>query len=123
MGEVYVLCMSRETTDRVRSAAKKEFRSKFASGTAEERVSLILKCEGRCLVLLLGLALDAKAASLLCRRPLHSTLLVRNLARWPSTPPSVLHHMARQPMVKRNPALRNLILRHPNAPSRLKDGL
>lgn len=122
MSEVFVLCLSREATDRVRSTAKREFRTKFTAGTAEERVSLILKCEGRCLVLLLGVALDSKAVALLCRRPLSSALLVQNLARWPSTPPPVLHHMMRQPLVQRTPALRNLILRHPNAPSKLRDG-
>jgi len=47
-------------------------------------------------------------------------MLVRNLARWPATPPPVLTHLMRQAHVKRSPALRNLILRHPNAPSELK---
>jgi len=120
MGDVYRLAMSREATDRVRSTAKKEFRKKFTSGSAEERVSLIIKGEGRCLVFLVGIALDGKAASMLCQRPLVSTLLIQNLARWPSTPPTVLQHMARQPMVMRSPALKNLVLRHPNTPSRLK---
>lgn len=120
MAEVYRLCRSRETTERVRAAARKEFRDKFTSGTAEERVSLILTCEGRCLDLLLGVALDSQTAALLCRRPLHSTLLVRNLTRWPSTPPQVLVHLARQPVVKRSPVLRNAVLRHPNAPSQLE---
>lgn len=120
MGDVYRLAMSREATDRVRSTAKKEFRKKFTSGTAEERVSLILKGEGRCLMLLIGVPLDGKATAMLCQRPLVSTLLIQNLARWPSTPPPVLENMARQPIVLRSPALKNLILRHPNAPSRLK---
>jgi hypothetical protein len=123
MQSVYRLSLSRDTTDRVRRTTRKEFRKKFTGGTAEERVSLILKCEGRCLSQLIGLALDAKAAALLCRRPLHSTLLVRNLSRWPATPPQVLRHLARQPMVRRSPALRNAILRHPNAPSQLKSEL
>jgi hypothetical protein len=119
MAEVYRLCLSRDATERVRAAARKELRDKFTSGTADERVNLIVTCEGRCLDLLLGVALDSRAAALLCRRPLHSTLLVRNLARWPSTPPEVLVHLARQPVVKRSPALRDAILRHPNAPSHL----
>ncbi len=122
MGDVYRLSINRETTERVRSTARKEFRKKFTSGSAEERVSLILKVEGRCLALLVGIGLDGRTASLLCGRPLHSTLLIQNLARWPSTPPHVLQHMARQPMVLRSAALMNLILRHPNAPSQLKAG-
>ncbi len=122
MGEVYRLCSGHDATERARRTTRKELRNKFRSGTAEERVSLILGSEGRCLSLLLGLTLGGKTASLLCRRPLRSTLLLQNLARWPATPPPVLLHMARQPSVVRNPALRNLILRHPNAPSQLKTG-
>lgn len=120
MAEVYRLALNRDATERLRSKARKEFRDKFAAGTAEERVNLILKCEGRCLNLLIGLALDAKAAALLCQRTFHSTLLIQNLARWPATPPPLLQHMARQTLVKRSPALKNLVLRHPNAPSQLK---
>lgn len=120
MADVYRLSLNREASNRVRTTAKKEFRKKFTSGSAEERVSLIVKGEGRCLVLLIGVPLDGKATSMLCQRPLVSTLLIQNLARWPSTPPPVLQHMARQPMVLRSPALKNLILRHPNVPSQLK---
>lgn len=123
LAEIYRLTSSRESTDRVRSESKKRFRKKFPQSSAEERVQLILKTEGRCLPMLVGIALGGRAAALLCRRPLSSTLLIRNLARWPSTPPPVLQHMARQPAVKRSPVLRNEILRHPNAPSRLKSDL
>ena len=122
MAEVYQLSLSRDATERIRSRTRKEFRKKFTSGTAEERVSLIIKCQGRCLVLLLGIPLDGKAAALLYQRPISSTLLIQNLARWPSTPPSLLQNMARQPTVLRSPALKNMILRHPNAPSQLKFG-
>lgn len=120
MAEVYRLCLSRESTERVRAAARKELRQKFNAGTAEERVSLILRCEGRCLNLLLGLALGNRATALLAQRSFHSTLLIQNLARWPSTPPAVIQQMARAPMVQRSPMLRNLVARHPNAPSQLK---
>jgi len=79
-----------------------------------------LGIEGRCLALLVGLPLDGKSASLLCRRSLRSTLLIQNLARWPATPPAVLQHMFRQPVVMRSTVLKNQILRHPNVPSDLK---
>lgn len=120
LAEIFRLTAGREATERVRSVAKKQFRSKFPQSSAEERVQLILKTEGRCLPQLVGVALGGRATALLCRRPLVSTLLIRNLARWPSTPPPVLQHMARQPSVRRSPMLRNEILRHPNAPSRLQ---
>ena len=123
LAETFRWTVGRESTDRVRSVAKKQFRTKFPQTSAEERVQLILKTEGRCLPQLVGVALGGRATALLCRRPLVSTLLIRNLARWPSTPPPVLQHMARQPAVRRSPMLRNEILRHPNAPSRLQNDL
>lgn len=119
MDQVYRLTLGHEMTERVRSTARQTFRKAFTAGSAEERVALIVKTEGRCLALLAGMALDAKAAALLCRRALVSQLLVRNLLQWPATPPPVLAHLARQPIVLRNPDLRNHLLRHPNTPSRL----
>lgn len=123
LAEIYRLTAGREATERVRSVARKQLRKKFPQSSAEERVQLLLKTEGRCLPQLVGIALGGRATALLCRRPLVSTLLIRNLARWPSTPPPVLQHMARQPSVRRSPMLRNEILRHPNAPSRLQTEL
>lgn len=120
MAKVYRLATGHDAAEQVRESARREFRKKFSAGTPEERVKLILDTEARCLTLLVGLALDAKAAGLLRRRSLTSTLLLRNLARWPATPPPLLVHLVRQPQVKRNPSLRNLVLRHPNAPSELK---
>lgn len=120
MAKIYRLATGHDATEQVRQSARREFRKKFSASTAEERVRLILDTEGRCLALLVGLALDAKAVGLLRRRPLTSTLLLRNLARWPATPPPLLTHLMRQPQVKRNLSLRNLVLRHPNASSELK---
>jgi hypothetical protein len=120
MSDLYRLTTNRDTTDRVRTNARKAFRQKFTQGTAEERVTLIIKCEGRCLQLLIGLGIDGRTTSLLCARPIHSTLLVQNLARWPATPPPVLVHLGKQPIVKRSPMLKNLLLRHPNVPAQLK---
>lgn len=122
MDQAYRLTLGHEMTERVRSVARQTFRKAFVAGSAEERVALIVKTEGRCLTLLAGVPLDAKAAALLCRRPLVSQLLVRNLLQWSATPPPVLAHLARQPIVQRNPELRNHLLRHPNTPSRFDVG-
>lgn len=123
MEEIYRLCGTRDASERARRQIRKQLREAFPTGSAEERVQLILRTEGRCLRLLVGLPLGSRATALLCRRPMVSTLLIRNLAAWPSTPPAVLTHLARQPIVRRNPSLRNAILRHPNAPSQLKTEL
>lgn len=120
LSEVHRIALSREVTERVRQQARKAFRTKFTRASSEEKVNLIVRSEGRCLVGLVGVALDGKSASLLSQRPIQSTLLVQNLVRWPSTPSPVLLHLAKQPIVLRSPPLKNLVLRHPNASSQLK---
>jgi hypothetical protein len=64
--------------------------------------------------------LDGKAAALLCARTLTSLVLLENLARWPATPPAVIGHLLKQPMVLRMPQLRTLLKRHPNCPGSAK---
>ena len=117
LAEVYQTTQSRELPERNRRAALDTLRRRFAETTSEERVELILRTEGRALAALAGLSLDGKAAGLLCARTLTSVLLVENLARWPATPPSVIAHLLKQPMVLRMPQLRTLLKRHPNCPA------
>ena len=62
-----------------------------------------------------GLSLGGRTLALLCQRPYTSTLLIQNFAGWSATPPSLIAHLGRQDLVKRNPALRRLLERHPNA--------
>jgi len=116
LAEVYQATQSRELPERNRRTALDSLRRRFAEATSEERVELILRTEGRALAALAGLSLDGKAAGLLCARPLTSVLLVENLARWPATPPAVIAHLLKQPMVLRMPQLRTLLKRHPNCP-------
>lgn len=117
LAEVYQTTQSRELPERNRRAALDTLRRRFAETTPEERVELVLRTEGRALAALSGLSLDGKAASLLCARPVTSVLLVENLARWPATPPQVIAHVLKQPMVLRMPPLRTLLKRHPNCPA------
>lgn len=117
--QVHSLAVGHNATERVRRAARESFRKGFSRGSADERSTLILRTEGRCLALLSGVPLDGKTTAVLIRRPVTSALLVRNLARWPSTTPPLLQHLARQALVKRNMDLKNQVLRHPNAPSNL----
>jgi len=111
----YLVAISREATEQVRSMARDLLRTTFNQRTGEERVELILTTEGRCLASLAGATLDSYATALMCRRTYISTLLVQNIARWSAAPPPLIAHLRRQDLVKRNAALRQLLERHPNA--------
>ncbi|HEX7598439.1 MAG TPA: hypothetical protein VF518_09500, partial [Polyangia bacterium] len=111
----YLVAISREATEQVRSMARDLLRTTFNQRTGEERVELILTTEGRCLASLAGLTIDGHTTALLCRRTYVSTLLIQNLARWSAAPPLLIAHLRRQDVVKRNAALRQLLERHPNA--------
>ena len=117
LADVYQTTQSRELPERNRRTALDTLRRRFAETTSEERVELILRTEGRALAALAGQSLDGRAAGLLCARTLTSVLLVENLARWPATPPAVISHLLKQPMVLRMPQLRTLLKRHPNCPA------
>ncbi len=118
--QVYNMTNSHEMTQRVKGIIRELFRGKFQTSTAEEKVGLILNTDGRCLRRLVGVGLGDQVVTLLCRRAIHSTMLLRNLANFPATPPRLLIHLHKQPMVRRNASLRNAILRHPNTPTTLK---
>ncbi|HEY2944538.1 MAG TPA: hypothetical protein VGN09_19045 [Vicinamibacteria bacterium] len=117
LAEVYQTTQSRELPERNRRSAVEALRRRFAETTSEERVELILRTEGRALAALAGLSVDGKAAALLCARTLTSLVLLENLARWPATPPAVIAHLLKQPMVLRMPQVRTLLKRHPNCPA------
>ncbi|MDR3684534.1 MAG: hypothetical protein P4L11_12480, partial [Geothrix sp.] len=111
----YLVAISREATEQVRSMARDLLRTSFNQRAGEERVELILTTEGRCLASLAGATLDSHATALMCRRTYISTLLIQNLARWSAAPPPLIAHLRRQDVVKRNAMLRQLLERHPNA--------
>ena len=116
MHEQHLVIINRDVPEQTRRTAKDVLRARFASGPSEEKVELIVKTEGRCLVSLSGVALDSKSTALLCGRSYASTLFVQNLARWSATPPQLITHLLRQDVVKRSPMLRTLFERHPNTP-------
>ena len=113
--EHYLVASSREVPEQVRAMARDLLRTTFNQRTGEERAELILTTEGRCLTSLVGLTLDGHTTALLCRRTYVSTLLIQNLARWSAAPPALIAHLRRQEVVRRNPVLRQLLERHPNA--------
>jgi hypothetical protein len=112
----YKLVVSHEVPEQTRRAARDLLRSRFATAEADERVEVIVKTEGRCLGPLAGLPVDGKTTALLCGRPYTSTLLVQNVSRWTTCPPSLIAHLLKQEVVRRSPALKLLLQRHPNAP-------
>lgn len=119
---LYPLSTSRELSERAVRLVREALRQAFHRAEADERVRLIVSTEGRCLRGFVGLPLGAKAASILCATTFTSSLLVQNLAQWSPTPPNLIEHLMRQPLVVRAPQLRQVLLRHPNCPSRIKRG-
>jgi hypothetical protein len=115
--EQHKLVVSRDVPEQTRRAARELLRARFSTAEAEERVEVIVKTEGRCLVSLAGLPIDGKTAALLCSRTYSSTLLVQNISRWAACPPALIAHLMRQELVRRSPALKLLLQRHPNAPA------
>ncbi len=113
--EQFLITTSREAPEQTRRLARDVLRTSFLQRTGEERVELILSTEGRCLALLAGLTVDGKTTALLCRRTYVSNLLIQNIARWSAAPPQLIAHLQRQDAVRRNPQLRLLLERHPNA--------
>lgn len=115
--EQHKLVVSRDLPEHTRRAARELLRGRFSTAEAEERVEVIVKTEGRCLASFAGLPVDGKTAALLCGRNYTSTLLVQNISRWAACPPALIAHLLKQELVRRSPALKLLLQRHPNAPA------
>lgn len=113
----FKVATSREVTELTRRNARDVMRSRWTAAQPDERVELIIKTEGRCLQMLIGLPVDGKTSAMLCGRTYASTTLVQNLARWSPAPPALIAHLLKQDLVRRSPTLRTLLQRHPNAPS------
>jgi len=120
LAQVYKWSLSRELPEKNRTKVRQMLRSKWSVSDGEERANLVWATEGRCLQYLVGLQLDSKATTLLCQRSIHSVMLIQSLSRFTATPPPLLAHLARQPLVKRQPNLRTMIMQHPNCPSDIK---
>lgn len=122
MMELYKVTNDRDVPEGTRRSSREVLRQRFASGPAEEKVELILNTEGRSLAALIGMPVDGKTASLLCGRTYRSPMLIQNIARWSAAPPALIAHLLRQEAVRRQPQLRTLLMRHPNAPAEAKRG-
>jgi hypothetical protein len=118
--DIYKTSLDRDAGERTRSSARNLLRNKFATTDSDDRMELIWKTEGRALGSLSGLSIDSKTATLICARQIMSVSLVQNFTRFAATPPSVISHFLKQPIVKRQIHLRNALLKHPNCPSDAK---
>ncbi|MDX2052381.1 MAG: hypothetical protein SFV15_08330 [Polyangiaceae bacterium] len=118
--DVYKLSIDRDLPERNRVSIRNELRRKYSQAEPEERADLVLRTEGRALLFLVGCTFDGRMTQILCAKSIVSTLLIGNLARFSATPPALLAKLIQNPVVKRQPQLRQLLLKHPNLPSDLK---
>jgi hypothetical protein len=95
-------------------------RKKFMVSSSDERAALLAKTEGRCLLYLVDCSLDARATQILCGKQTFTNAFIHNLARWSATPPALLAHLLKNPIVRRSTGLKKLLLKHPNTPSEAK---
>lgn len=121
--DIYKISIDREIPERTRVMTREHLRKKFMLASADERAAFLFKTEGRCLVLLVNCALDAHTTQILCSKNTYTVLFIQNLARWSATPPSVLAHLLKQQLVRRNIGLKKMILKHPNCPAEAKRNL
>jgi hypothetical protein len=120
MLDSYKVSVDTDVPERARMFARSVLRSKFGTSQGEERAGIICATDGRVLAALAGLTLDGRATSILCARSYTSALFVQSLARFGSCPPPLLAHLLRQPLVRRQQHLKNMLLQHPNMPAEAK---
>jgi len=113
--EMYRFSIDRDLPERNRVRVRSRLRPQFMRAEPEDRAALIIKTEGRCLLGLSGCTFDARTTQLLCNHSFLSTLFIQNLARFPATPPVLIAKLLRSPTVQRQPPLRAMLARHPNA--------
>ena len=118
--DVYKIAINREIPERSRVMTRELLQKKFMLGSGDERAALLIKTEGRCLILLVNCALDARTTQVLTSKTSYTILFIQNLARWSATPPALLTHLLKQPVVRMNIGLRKMVLKHPNVPSETK---
>ncbi len=123
LADQYTIALSREIPERTRLLTRELMQKKFLQATPDERAALIVTTDGRCLVVLVNCALDARTTQLLVSKRSYSALFVQNFARWSATPPALLAHLLRLPLVRQNIGLKKALLNHRNVPPEAKRSL
>jgi len=121
--DVYKISINREIPERSRVMTRELLQKKFMLASPDERAALLIRTEGRCLVALLNCALDARTIQMLTSKTSYTVLFIQNLARWSATPPALLTHLLKQPIVRQNVGLRKQLLKHRNVPTEVKRNL
>ena len=121
--QTYKIAIDRDVPELTRAKGRGFLRQKFGKAAPEERADLVIRTEGRCLILMTGCTFDAKTTSILCGRPYNSVLFIQNLAKFSATPPALLAHLVKQPFVRKITPLKKLLLQHPNMPGDVKRNL
>lgn len=118
--DTYKIAIDRDVPERTRGLVKETLRKKFMLGSSDEKAALLWKTECRCLVVLVQVTLDMHTTNILCSKNNYSIIFIQNLARWPAAPPALLAHLLKLNVVRRNPALAKMLLKHPNVPGEAK---
>jgi hypothetical protein len=119
--EIFRAAIDKDIPQLSRTRVRGVLRHKFTGmAQPEERTELIVQTEGRVLPLLVGCTFDGRTTQMLCSRQYNSMIFVQNLAKFPATPPTLLTHLIKQPSVKRNQAIKRMLLQHKNMPSDAK---
>jgi hypothetical protein len=116
----YKIAIDRDVPELSRIKVRGMLKNKWATAPSEERAELVLRTEARCLALMTGCTFDAKTTAILCGKPINSAMFVQSVAKFAASPPSLLAHLYKQPFVRKNPALRKMLLAHPNMPGEVK---
>lgn len=116
----YKVAVDRDVPDLTRIKCRGYIRKKWQTAPSEERADLLLRTEGRCLLLMTGCTFDAKTTAILCGRPINSVMFVQSIAKFGSSPPALLAHLLKQPFVRKSPPLKKMLLAHPNMPGDAK---
>lgn len=118
--QTYKIAVDRDIPDITRVKVRGQLKTKWAKAPPEQRAELLQRTEARCLILMTGCTFDAKTTSILCGRPINSAMFVQSVAKFGAAPPGLLAHLLKQPFVRKNQALKKMLLAHPNTPGDAK---